>query len=43
VTFELGGLRSAAPELGAHTDQELRRLGLSDARLAQLRAAGALT
>jgi crotonobetainyl-CoA:carnitine CoA-transferase CaiB-like acyl-CoA transferase len=40
---ELPALRSAAPELGAHTDQELRRLGLSDARLAQLRAAGALT
>jgi formyl-CoA transferase len=33
-------IRSAAPELGEHTDEVLRELGMDDARIAELRAAG---
>lgn len=37
-----GGPRTTAPTLGQHTDQVLRGIGLSDAKIAELRAAGAV-
>lgn len=36
-----GGPRSTAPATGEHTDDVLRALGLSDARIVELRASGA--
>jgi formyl-CoA transferase len=37
-----GSLRASAPRLGEHTDTVLREIGLSDDRLARLRASGVI-
>ena len=36
-------IRRRAPEIGEHTDEVLREVGLEDSQIARLRAAGAIT